>query len=313
MEGGPASFVPSKLTHDQIREVNAKVHVMNELIDEACGRVLQTIARRGWSADTDVIFTTDHGEMQGDFGLLYKGPYHTDALMRLPFVWRPAPSAGIVPAVVHDPVGQVDLAPTFCAIAGVDPAPWMQGRALPPADGEAGRERALCEWDSQFPGYGMHLRSVYRDGWLCTVYEPSTAGQPNGLEEIWGEGVLQPCPVVYEQSGTGPGGVAVATGELYNVDDGPLPVRQPVGRPVPARPARRPGGRPLRQPALRGAHPQGDGARLSRHGRRRSAGRRPLYGRPAARELAPRLLGPVATAEPEEPLGEEQVDAPRRG
>ena len=37
-----------------------------------------------------MIFTTDHGEMQGDFGLLYKGPYHTDALMRLPFVWRPA-------------------------------------------------------------------------------------------------------------------------------------------------------------------------------------------------------------------------------
>ncbi len=221
MEGGPASFVPSRLTNDQIREVNAKVHVMNELIDEACGRVLQAIGRRGWLADTDVIFTTDHGEMQGDFGLLYKGPYHTDALMRLPFVWRPAPSAGIAPATVSDPVGQVDLAPTFCAIAGVDPAPWMQGRALPRADGEAGRERVLCEWDSQFPGYGMHLRSVYRDGWLCTVYEPSTAGQPNGLEEVWGDGVLNPCPVVYEQSGTGPGGVGIATGELYNVDEDP--------------------------------------------------------------------------------------------
>ena len=79
----------------------------------------------------------------------------------------------------------------------------------------------MCEWDSQFPGYGMHLRSVYRDGWLCTVYEPSTAGQPNGLEEVWGEAVLQPCPVVYEQSRTGPGGVGIATGELYNVDDDP--------------------------------------------------------------------------------------------
>jgi arylsulfatase A-like enzyme len=124
--------------------------------------------------------------------------------------------------VVHDPVGQVDLAPTFCAIAGVDPAPWMQGRALPYADGETGRERALCEWDSQFPGYGMHLRTIYRDGWLCTVYEPSTAGQPNGLEEVWGDAVLQPCSVVYEQSGTGPGGVAIATGELYNVDADPF-------------------------------------------------------------------------------------------
>jgi len=220
-EGGPAAFVPSKLTPDQIREVNAKVHVMNELIDEACGRVLATVAARGELDHTDVVFTTDHGELQGDFGLLYKGPYHTDALMRLPFVWRPAPSAGIAPAVVSDPVGQVDLAPTFCAIAGVDPAPFMQGRALPTADGEPGRERALCEWDSQFPGYGMHLRSVYRDGWLCTVYEPSTAGQPNGLEETWGDNVLRPCPVVYEQSTRGPGGVGIATGELYRVDEDP--------------------------------------------------------------------------------------------
>jgi arylsulfatase A-like enzyme len=115
----------------------------------------------------------------------------------------------------------VDLAPTFCAIAGVEPAEWMQGRALPVADGEPGHERMLCEWDSQFPGYGMHLRSIYRDGWLCTVYEPSTAGQPNGLEEVWGESVLRPCPVVYEHTADGPDGVGIATGELYNVDDDP--------------------------------------------------------------------------------------------
>jgi len=33
--------------------------------------------------------------------------------------------------------------------------------------------------------------------------------------------VLQPCSVIYEQSSTGPGGVGIATGELYNVDDDP--------------------------------------------------------------------------------------------
>ena len=221
-EGGPAGFVPGRLTHDQIREINAKTHVMNELIDEACGRVLDAVAARGWLDDTDVIFTTDHGELQGDFGLLYKGPFHTDALMRLPLVWRPAPSAGAAPAVVTDPVGQVDLAPTFCAIAGIEPPAWMQGRPLPAADGEPGRERVLCEWDSQFPGYGMHLRSVVRDGWLCTVYEPSTAGRPNGLERMFGDGVLgQRSSVVYEQTATGPGGVAIATGELYDLGEDP--------------------------------------------------------------------------------------------
>ena len=53
--------------------MNALVHIENELIDEACGRVLARIAERGWERDTDVFFTTDHGELQGDFGLLYKG------------------------------------------------------------------------------------------------------------------------------------------------------------------------------------------------------------------------------------------------
>ena len=94
-------FVPKLMTHDQVREVNALTHVENELIDEACGRVLRRIDERGWDADTDVFFTTDHGELQGDFGLLFKGPYHCDALMRIPMIWRPAPSAGVAPAEVE--------------------------------------------------------------------------------------------------------------------------------------------------------------------------------------------------------------------
>ncbi|HET7407037.1 MAG TPA: sulfatase-like hydrolase/transferase [Mycobacteriales bacterium] len=181
LEGGPGNYRPQRLSDDMIREVNAKTHVMNELIDEAVGRVLDRVAARGWADDTDVVFTTDHGEMQGDFGMLFKGPFHVDALMRVPLVWRPAPSAGMAPADVPEPVGHLDLAPTFCEIAGVPVPDWVQGCSLPTAPG-SGRERVLCEWDSQLPGYGFHLRSIVRDGFLCTVYEPSTKNQPNGFE-----------------------------------------------------------------------------------------------------------------------------------
>jgi len=168
-EGGPTGFVPATMTHDQVREVNALIHVENELIDEACGRVLRRIDERGWGDDTDVVFTTDHGELQGDFGLLFKGPYHCDALMRVPFIWRPAPSSGPVPDEVTDLVGHVDLAPTFCSIAGLPAPDWMQGEVLPMTDG-AGHERMITEWDSQLGDF--HLRSIARDGWVCTAYEP---------------------------------------------------------------------------------------------------------------------------------------------
>lgn len=169
LEGGPADFVPANMTDDQVREINAFTHVENELIDEALGRVLRRIEERGWSDDVDVVFTTDHGELQGDFGLLFKGPYHCDALMRLPMIWRPAPSAAVAPAEVSDPVGQLDLAPTFCRIAGLPVPEWVEGRPLPTADGQ-GHERVITEWESQFDTEDLHLRSLYRDGWVVTEY-----------------------------------------------------------------------------------------------------------------------------------------------
>jgi len=171
----PKDWVPATLTSDQVREVNARNAVECELIDEALGRVLERISARGWDADTDLVFTTDHGELQGDFGLLFKGPYHVDALMRLPLIWRPAPSAGVGPAVVTAPVGLVDLAPTFCSVAGLDAPEWMQGSSLPVDDTDAqtrGFERVITEWDSELFGVGVHLRTITRDGWVCTAYGP---------------------------------------------------------------------------------------------------------------------------------------------
>jgi arylsulfatase A-like enzyme len=190
----PADWVPATLTPDQVREVNARNAVECELIDEALGRVLRRVAELGWADDLDVIFTTDHGELQGDFGLLFKGPYHVDALMRIPLVWRPAPRATTTPAVVTRPVGLVDLAPTLCAIAGIDAPHWMQGGALPVDDADAdarGFERVLTEWDSELFGTDVHLRTIMRDHWVCSAYQPGTSH--DGTE-----------------------------GELYDLDDDPL-------------------------------------------------------------------------------------------
>ncbi|MGY6500624.1 MAG: sulfatase family protein [Acidimicrobiales bacterium] len=173
----PTRWVPATMTADQVREINARNAVEVELIDEAVGRVMAAVAARGWDDDVDVILTTDHGELQGDFGLMFKGPYHVDGLMRLPLVWRPAPSTATTPAVVTRPVGLVDLAPTFCRVAGLEPPDWMEGRALPVDDLDAdahGLGRVLTEWDSELFGVGVHLRTITRDRWVCTVYEPGT-------------------------------------------------------------------------------------------------------------------------------------------
>lgn len=174
----PREFVPRDLTPDQVREINAMNHIENELIDEAIGRVLDHLAAQGRLETTDIFFTTDHGELQGDYGLLFKGAYHCDALMRLPLIWAPAPSTRPASAEVTEPVGHVDLAATFCDVAGIECPDWVEGRSLPPSDAVAkaqGREHVLTEWDSEHAGVDIHLKSIYhREGWLCTTYEPSS-------------------------------------------------------------------------------------------------------------------------------------------
>lgn len=173
----PARWVPATLTADQVREVNAMAHIENELIDEAIGRVLSAIDQRGWSDDLDIVYTTDHGEFQGDYGLLFKGPYHVDSLMRLPLIWRPAPNANIAPTKVSAPVGLVSLAATFASIAGLAQPEYVEAPALPINDDDAterGFERVLTEWDSELFGKTVSARTIHRNGWTCTAYAPGS-------------------------------------------------------------------------------------------------------------------------------------------
>ena len=227
----PAHWVPATMTADQVREVNARNAVEVELIDEALGRVLAAIARRGWADDVDVVFTTDHGELQGDFGLLFKGPYHVDGLMRLPLIWRPAPSAGATPSTVTRPVGLVDLAPTFCRIAGLPSAEWMEGTALPVSDADAdarGHERVLTEWDSELFGVGVHLRTITRDGWVCTTYQPGTVH--DGSEgELYS---LTDDPVQQVNRWDDPACAALRSDLLADLWDHQPPMKQPLPRVV---------------------------------------------------------------------------------
>ena len=162
------------------------------------------------------MFTTDHGELQGDFGLLFKGPYHVDGLMRLPLVWRPAP-VGAGGAGDGDPPGRPGrpgadvLRHRRAASRALDGGPAAAGRRR---DAEArGFERVLTEWDSELLGVGVHLRTITRDGWVCTAYRPGTVH--DGTE-----------------------------GELYDLADDPLQQvnrwDDPAVRSAPRRPGRRP-------------------------------------------------------------------------
>ena len=52
---------------------------MVSLIDDNIGRILAALKEQGIEDDTLIMFTNDHGELLGDHGLLFKGPFHMTA------------------------------------------------------------------------------------------------------------------------------------------------------------------------------------------------------------------------------------------
>ena len=134
-----ATRIRSELDNpDKIREINAKIHISNAMIDDAIGRVMAHLDAKGWLEDTDIIFTPDHGGMDGDNGLLLIGPAMIDSITRCTMLWKPAASRNVPAADVHSPGRHHghpghDLRHRRCRRARLDggsPAPQGRGRGI---------------------------------------------------------------------------------------------------------------------------------------------------------------------------------------
>ena len=190
--------------------------------------MLARIAERGWADDLDVFFTTDHGELQGDFGLLFKGPYHVDALMRLPLVWRPAPSARHA-AGGGDPTGGAGRPgpDVLCHRRDRRRPAWMEGAPCPsttPTPTPRGFERVLTEWDSELFGVDVHLRTIMRDHWVCTAYLPGTVPRRHRGRALRPRG--RPAAAAQPVGRSGPG-ARVRDDLVADLWDHQPPARQP--------------------------------------------------------------------------------------
>ncbi len=57
-----------------------------EKTDRQLGQILDALESSGERENTIVVFTTDHGHVYGHHGLVGKGAFHYDDLLRLPFI-----------------------------------------------------------------------------------------------------------------------------------------------------------------------------------------------------------------------------------
>jgi arylsulfatase A-like enzyme len=123
-----ADFIASKLDKKRFDKViDAYLGLITEF-DHSLGLLLDSLEDNGLAKNTVIIFTADHGDMMGDFGLLFKNKMY-ESSVKVPFIIsHPEHAGGKRTASL---TSHLDFLPTILDIAGIS-ASSLPGKSLMP-------------------------------------------------------------------------------------------------------------------------------------------------------------------------------------
>jgi arylsulfatase A-like enzyme len=153
-----------------VREYIRCYYAQVTMMDWCMGRILDELERLGLAGRTLVVFTSDHGDMQGGHGMMDKttGNFYEE-VVRVPLLMR---FPGVLPAGRTSEVlnCSVDLAPTLLDLLGAEPLPKAQGRNLRPFAQEATADhRSVFAERGRFNG-GSCGRMIRTREWKLSLH-----------------------------------------------------------------------------------------------------------------------------------------------
>jgi len=178
---------------ETIRKDMAVYYGMVSFMDREIGRILDRLDQLALAENTLVVFTTDHGHFLGQHGLVAKGPFHYEDVIRVPLIVR---WPGRVPAgkISTDIQNTVDFAPTFLAAAGLEVPGIMTGLNVLP--NWCGKEpvRTWSITENRHTFKNVHLRTYVDQRYKLTVYRAGGDGElfdlqqdPDEVNNLWHE------------------------------------------------------------------------------------------------------------------------------
>ena len=117
----PVGSIDSKpspeLSEQEVQAMRANYAGNISLIDDQIGEILETLENKGVLDNTLILFTSDHGEMNGDHGFIHKGNM-LDAAVRVPLIIAPPKAShSPFPSKHSSPVEWIDIGPTIVEYA----------------------------------------------------------------------------------------------------------------------------------------------------------------------------------------------------
>jgi len=154
------------------------------LLDQHIGRILDELDRLGIADNTLVVYTTDHGDLCGNHGMMDKHYMMYDDVVRVPMVMRwpgKLPAGEVCDEFVSH---ELDLAASICKIAGLDIPESFEGIDLLPvlSGGQStGREDIF----SQYFGcqFGLYHSRMVRDRTWKFVWNATAQDELYNIED----------------------------------------------------------------------------------------------------------------------------------
>jgi len=117
-------------TEEGWRQLRAHYMANITLVDNMVGTINQAIKDAGIEDNTIVVFTSEHGDMMGDHGMLEKRSMFEEA-SRVPLLMK-VPWLSKGNQVIEGSVGHIDLVPTLLDLIGEEVPDHLQGKSLKP-------------------------------------------------------------------------------------------------------------------------------------------------------------------------------------
>jgi arylsulfatase A-like enzyme len=170
----------------------ATYYGMISLMDKHIGVILDKLDALGMTENTLVLFASDHGHFYGHHGLVAKGAFHYEDMVRVPMLVR---QPGRVPSGIRSEALQslVDTAPSLLGACGLDIPRTMSG--VDQSDvwcgkAESARDHVIVE--NRHEPTTIHAKTYIDDRYKITVYYNRDYGEmfdlvadPGEVDNLW--------------------------------------------------------------------------------------------------------------------------------
>lgn len=180
--------------HDDalLRKQMATYYGMVSMMDHYIGKILDKLEELGLAEDTIVVFTTDHGHFYGHHGLIAKGPFLYDDLIKVPLIVR-HPDAREKGQVNSALFSHLDLPVTLLDRCGIPRPDGMSGYSQKEVwlgQTEKVRTRLICEHNHERDT--VNLRAFVNERYKMVIYYHMDCGElydlkkdPGELHNLW--------------------------------------------------------------------------------------------------------------------------------